>query len=126
MEAVDGRRIDAFCQAEIFDPLCMSSTAFESNAPTDVSIRGEDGKFAHFAIAPPPTPELYGMGHALYSTAPDYLTFIRMVLNKGSLNGNRVLSDEAVAKMTADQMNALTFQRMVSIVAPLTEVVVMP
>ncbi|MEM1076356.1 MAG: serine hydrolase domain-containing protein [Pseudomonadota bacterium] len=130
VEAVDGRRIDAFCQAEIFDPLGMSSTAFEPDALSDrladVSIRGEDGKFAPFEIAPPPKPEFYGMGHALYSTAPDYLTFIRMVLNKGALDGNRVLSEDSIAKMTADQMNGLTFQYMATAVPPLTADVVMP
>lgn len=130
VEAVDGRRIDAFCQAEIFDPLGMSSTAFEPDALidrlADVSIRGEDGKFAPFVIAPPPKPEFYGMGHALYSTAPDYLTFLRMVLNKGALNGSRILSEEAVAQMTADQMQGLTFERMVTAAPPLTADVVLP
>ena len=27
-----------------------------------------------------------GMGHALYSTAPDYMRFLRMILNKGTLD----------------------------------------
>lgn len=130
VEAVDGRSIDAFCQAEIFDPLGMTNTAFEPDALADrladVSIRGEDGTFGPFEIAPPPGPEFYGMGHALYSTAPDYLTFIRMVLNKGALNGNRVLSEDAVAQMSSDQMQGLTFQRMVSAAPPLTADVAMP
>ena len=130
VEAVDGRRIDTFCQAEIFDPLGMNSTAFEPDALTnrvaDVSIRGEDGTFVPFEMAPPPKPEFYGMGHALYSTAPDYLAFLRMVLNKGVLNGNRVLSQDAVAEMTADQMNGLSFERMVTVVPPLSADVVLP
>ncbi|MEM1387062.1 MAG: serine hydrolase domain-containing protein [Pseudomonadota bacterium] len=130
VEQVDGRRIDAFCHDEIFGPLGMTSTAFEPDALADrlaaVSIRGEDGKFGPFEIAPPPTPEVYGMGHALYSTAPDYLTFLRMVLNKGELNGARVLSEAAVAEMTADQMQGLTFQRMVSVAPPLTADVALP
>lgn len=130
VEAVDGRTIDAFCQAEIFDPLGMSSTAFEPDALqsrlADVSIRGEDGKLGPYEIAPPPNPEFYGMGHALYSTAPDYLTFIRMVLNKGALNGHRVLSEDAVAQMTSDQMQGLTFQRMETVAPPLSASVEMP
>ncbi|WP_299630224.1 serine hydrolase domain-containing protein [uncultured Roseobacter sp.] len=130
VEKVDGRRIDAFCQAEIFDPLGMSSTAFESDGMedrlADVSIRDENGSFGPFEIAPPAKPEVYGMGHALYSTAPDYLTFLRMVLNKGALNGNRILSEGAVAQMTADQMQGLTFQDMVTAAPPLTADVAMP
>lgn len=130
VEAVDGRRIDAFCQAEIFDPLDMSNTAFEPDAMTDrlagVSIRGEDGAFAPFEMAPPPQPEVYGMGHALYSTAPDYMRFLRMVLNRGQLDGNRILSEAAVDAMLADQMEGKFFQTMTTIVPALTDTVVMP
>ena len=130
VEAVDGRRIDAFCQAEIFDPLGMADTAFEPDAMGDrlaeVSIRGEDGKFAPFEIAPPPQPEIYGMGHALYSTAPDYMKFLRMVLNKGQLNGNRILSEAGLDAMLADQMQGLTFQKMISVAPPLTADVELP
>lgn len=130
VEAVDGRRIDAFCQEEIFDPLGMSDTAFEPDALAarlcDVSIRGEDGKFAPFELAPPPHPEFYGMGHALYSTAPDYMRFLRMVLNKGQLDGNRILSEPAMEQMLADQMQGLTFQTMHTVAPPLTADVELP
>jgi len=124
VEAVDGRRIDVFCQAEIFDPLGMSDTAFEPDALAgrlcDVSIRGEDGHFGPFELAPPPHPEVYGMGHALYSTAPDYMRFARTILNGGDLDGNRILSAEALATMLSDQMRGLRFEKMVSVAPPLT------
>lgn len=130
VEAIDGRRIDAFCQAEIFDPLGMTSTAFEPDSMLDrlcsVSMRGEDGHFGPFDLAPPPQPEVYGMGHALYSTAPDYMRFLRMVLNRGQLDGNRILSEGAIDVMLADQMNGLTFQDMISVVPPVTADVIMP
>ncbi len=130
VEAVDGRSIVDFCQAEIFDPLGMTDTAFEPDALTDrlasVSIRGEDGKFGPFEIAPPAQPEIYGMGHALYSTAPDYLSFLRMVLNKGEFNGNRILSESAVEQMLSDQMQGLKFQRMATVAPQLTANVDLP
>ncbi len=114
VEAVDGRRIDAFCRDEILGPLGMNDTAFEPDALTDrlcqVNMRGEDGGFGPFDLSPPAQPEFYGMGHALYSTAPDYLTFLRMVLNRGELNGARILSQAAWEMLCADQMNGLTFQ----------------
>ena len=116
IEAVDGRRIDAFCRAEIFDPLGMTDTAFEPDALQarlcTVQARTEDGSFRDTGLAPPPHPEVYGMGHALYSTAPDYMRFLRMILNRGALDGNRLLSAKAVDTMLADQMNGLTFQTM--------------
>lgn len=130
VQAVSGQRIDAFCQAEIFDQLGMTSTAFEPDALTDrlasVSMRGEDGTFGPFNLAPPPNPEVYGMGHALYSTAPDYMRFLRMVLNKGQLDGNRVLSEAGMATMLSDQMNGLTFQTMHSVMPPVSADVELP
>ncbi len=122
---MDGRRIDVFCREEIFEPLGMGNTAFElDDAMTanlcDLKVRGEDGVFAPFELAPPSKPEMYGMGHSLYSTAPDYLRFLRMVLCGGELDGSRVLSEQATADMTSDQMQGLTFERMVTIAPPVT------
>ena len=125
VEAVDGRRIDQFCREEIFEPLGMSHTVFEvsddlSGDLADLSIRGESGDFDKFDMAPPTKPEVYGMGHALYSTAPDYLTFLRMFLNRGTLNGNQVLSQSGVDRMLADHMNGLRFEKMITQAPPLT------
>lgn len=129
VEAVDGRTINDYCHQEIFEPLGMSDTAFEPDGLehrlSDVSIRGEDGKFGPMELAPPSAPEFYGMGHALYSTAPDYMRFLRMVLNKGHLEGNRVLSEQAVSTMLSDHMDGLQFETMRS-VSPLTADVEMP
>ena len=92
VEKIDGRRIDRFCREEIFAPLDMPDRHFEVEPHlaarlASVSIRGEDGRFADFELAPPANPEFYGMGHALYSTAPDFMRFLRMVLNRGALDG---------------------------------------
>ncbi|MBO9396563.1 beta-lactamase family protein [Shimia sp. R9_2] len=130
VEALDGRRIDQFCREEIFDPLSMNDTAFEPDAFADrlseVRARGEDGSFVPFDLAPPPQPEVYGMGHCLYSTAPDYMKFLRMLLNKGALNGQRILSESAFAEMLEDQMEGKTFQKMVTIAPPVTADVELP
>ena len=124
VEAVDGRPIDAFCRDEIFQPLRMASTAFESDGMTDrlcdVMMRGEDGGFGPFDLAPPPRPEVYGMGHALYSTPADYIRFLRMVLNRGTLDGARLLSEDAVDLMLADQMQGKTFQPMLTVAPPVS------
>ena len=122
VEAVDGRRIDAFCQAEIFDPLGMTRTAFEIDRAElpDVASRRADGGFAAYDLMPPSKPEVYGMGQALYSTAPDYMRFLRMILNKGALDSHRVLSAGSVALMQADQMQGLSFRPMVSAMPAVT------
>jgi len=130
VEAVDGRRIDAFCQTEILDALGMTDTAFEPDALAerlcDVSMRTGDGGFRPTDLSPPAHPEFYGMGHALYSTAPDYMRFLRMMLNRGQLDGNRILSDAAFDRMTQNQMNGLTFQPMHSVAPAVSADVDMP
>ncbi len=125
VEAVDGRGIDRFVTEEILQPLGMSDTAFECEGAlagrlADLQARGEDGAFAPFELAPPPKPEFYGMGHALYSTAPDYLRFCRMVLNGGELDGVRILSPQAHAEMCANQIGALEVEKVNTMAPPVS------
>ena len=125
VEKVDGRSIDRFCQEEIFDPLRMGDTRFEvephmASRLAAVKIRGEDGKFGDFEIAPPSRPEFYGMGHSLYSTAPDYMRFLRMYLNKGSLDGARILSEKGLAAMLANQIGDIPIPLLKTAVPPIT------
>jgi methyl acetate hydrolase len=109
VEKVDGRAIDDFCRDELFLPLGMQDTSFEVEPDmvprlSSVRMRGEDGFFAGFELAPPSRPAFYGMGHALYSTAPDYMRFLRMYLNKGQLNGRRILSEAGLARLLTNQI----------------------
>ena len=125
VEAVDGRKIDRFCQEEIFDPLNMPDTRFEvedrmAGRLASVSIRGEDGKFGDFALAPPSHPEFYGMGHALDSTAPDYMRFIRMYLNKGQLDGKRLISEKGVDNLLANQIGNIRVGLLKTVVPAIT------
>lgn len=125
VEAVDGRRVDRFCREEIFEPLGMSNTVFEPTEAmaarlADVVIRGEDGSFGPFDIAPPPNPEIYGMGHALYASAPDYMRFLRMLLNGGTLDGQQLLSRSGLEQMLANQIGGLSFEKMTTVAPALT------
>lgn len=125
VEKISGQRIDAFLKKNLLEPLGMKDTDVvvrEDMKPrlAAAKARGPDGKFADFDIAPPSNPEVYGMGHALYSTPQDYMRFLRMFLNKGALDGNRVLSEKAVEHMLENQMGALQFEKMITIAPPLT------
>ncbi len=125
VEAVDGRRIDQFCQEELFDPLNMPDTRFEVEPHMEsrlaaVKARGEDGVFADFALAPPSNPEFYGMGHSLYSTAPDYMRFVRMFLNRGQLDGARILSEASVDLMLKNHIGDLRMRKMMTVAPPIT------
>jgi CubicO group peptidase (beta-lactamase class C family) len=125
VEAIDGRRIDKFVHDEILGPLKMTSTAFECEGAlatrlASVNARGEDGRFAPFALAPPSHPEFYGMGHTLYSTAGDYMRFIRMYLNQGRLDGQRVLSEKAVRTMLGNHIGDLHVGKLTTAAPPIT------
>jgi methyl acetate hydrolase len=111
VERVDGRPIDQFCREEIFGPLRMEHTSFEPDVDrplVDVVARGHDGVFRPTRFDPPAEPEVYGMGMALYGTGPDYLRFLRMVLNRGELDGRRLLGREVIDAMTTNQVGPLS------------------
>jgi CubicO group peptidase (beta-lactamase class C family) len=55
-----------------------------------------------------PNPEFYPGGGGLYSTGPDYIRFLRMLLNAGELEGARVLQPETVAEMGRNQIGELS------------------
>lgn len=122
VEAVDGRKVDAFCAAEIFGPLRMASTAFALEDALRARLSGAwsrtpDGGFAELKVAPPPAPEFWGMGDALYSTAADYMRFLRLFLGGGAVDGVRVLSAEATAAMLDNHVGTLRVAPMRTTVA---------
>ena len=82
--------------------------------------RAQGGRFADFPLAPPSNAEVYGMGHALYSTPQDYMRFLRMFLNKGALDGNRVLKESSINRMLVNHMGPLKFEKMVTAAPPIT------
>ncbi|MFC9838422.1 serine hydrolase domain-containing protein [Rhodococcus sp. NPDC127530] len=112
VERIDGRPIDQFCRHEIFGPLEMHDTCFELNPRdqlADLRIRTAHEDFADCAFASPiSNPEVYSMGHAVFSTAPDYLRFLRMILGKGELDGRRVISARSVHEMTTNQIGDMS------------------
>jgi len=125
VEKISGQRIDAFLKANLFEPLGMNDTDVEvrphmQSRLAGVKARGENGQFGDFPLAPPSNPEVYGMGHCLYSTPQDYMRFLRMFLNKGKLDGRRVMKQGSVERMLANQMGPLKFEKMVTAAPPIT------
>lgn len=109
VEAVSGQSLGAFLQANLFDPLGMRSTAFKITPEmrqrlAGTHLRGEDGKLSPFPFELTQEPEFEMGGGGLYSTAQDYLRFVRMILNGGQLAGERVLRPETVALLGLNHM----------------------
>jgi CubicO group peptidase (beta-lactamase class C family) len=107
VEAIAHQGLDDFLNERVFSPLGMNDTRFrpalaerDRIAPTEVSsprgypVRGEvhdENAWALGGVA----------GHAgLFSTAADLSLFAQMMLNGGTLNGVRIVSDSAVARFT--------------------------
>lgn len=105
VQAIDGRTVDVFAKQEIFEPLGMHDTTFKPTgdlasrcAPTELI----DGEWRLAEVHDPRAYALGGVaGHAgLFSTADDLARYCRMLLNKGELDGVRILEEETVREMT--------------------------
>ncbi|MET3516191.1 CubicO group peptidase (beta-lactamase class C family) [Pseudacidovorax sp. 1753] len=101
VEAVSGLTLGEFMRQNLWEPLGMASTGFRITPDmrqrlAGVHLRGEDGAFAPFPFEIAQEPEFHMGGGGLYSTMGDYARFMRMVLNLGQLDGERVLRPETV------------------------------
>jgi CubicO group peptidase (beta-lactamase class C family) len=111
LEAVSGKKLGAYLEEELFAPLGMDDTAFRITPAmrqrlAKVHQRGEDGALAVIDLEIQQEPEVEMGGGGLYSTAADYLKFVRMILNRGRAGGRQVLRPETVDLMARNQMGA--------------------
>ena len=60
------------------------------------------------------------MGQSLYSTAPDYMRFVRMFLNRGQLDGARILSEASVDLMLKNHIGDLRMRKMMTVAPQIT------
>lgn len=108
---IAGMPFQDFLQQEIFGPLGMVDTDFwcppekrdrmaslyRIDPATD---RLQDVSFVHEDAQP----AFCGGGGGLISTLDDYLTFARLMLNKGELNGVRLITPETFDLMVANRL----------------------
>ncbi|HEY0651130.1 serine hydrolase domain-containing protein [Phenylobacterium sp.] len=119
VEAASGQTLPDYVDAHILRPLGMTDTAFDPDARAGrlagMHRRDETGGFA-VADRFPSNPILHG-GGGLYSTAPDYLKFLRAVLAD---DGGGVLGPQALAHLRAAQPVAGAPGELVTAVPPLS------
>ncbi|BBY88584.1 serine hydrolase domain-containing protein [Mycolicibacterium tokaiense] len=108
---VEGKPLHQVLDERILGPLQMTDTGFfvtpagRRRAATMYKL-DDSNTLTHDVMGPPPIapPPFCQGGAGLWSTADDYLTFIRMLLGFGEVDGVRVLSEQAVRQMRTDQL----------------------
>ena len=98
VEVWSGQPFDEYLQENLFEPLGMDSTMFwaegEDAERLAVVYRPADGRLNPYRIEQVPwtsRPPLIEGGVGLLSTVPDFMRYSQMILNKGELDGERVL-----------------------------------
>jgi methyl acetate hydrolase len=122
VEAVSGKRLDAYLRDQMLAPLGMNDTAFKITDSmrkrlVGMHARGEDGTLAPIPFELEQDPEFHMGGGGLYGTAGDYIKFCQMILNKGKGNGNQVLKPETIALMSQNHIGELVMTKMTSVAA---------
>jgi CubicO group peptidase (beta-lactamase class C family) len=105
IEARTGQPFEKFMQERIFNPLGMKDTAYflpaEKKSRLAAVYTDEKGSLRRSAADPyRPGAKYAAPEGGLYSTAGDLANFYQMMLNRGVLNGKRILSRAAVDVMT--------------------------
>jgi CubicO group peptidase (beta-lactamase class C family) len=110
IEIWSGKPLDVFMSERIFEPLGMVDTGFWARAEqrdrlTTVYAAQLGGGLRPFEIEELPfteRPALLEGAVGLLSTVPDFLRFSQMLLNRGELNGTRILSPKTIDLITAN------------------------
>lgn len=113
VEKLSGQTFPEFLQQHVFGPLKMVDTAFhvpesKMNRLAEFYFRGKDGKTVkHPGVADYSKPPVFPSGGGgLVSTASDYMRFCQMLLNGGTLDGQRILSPLTVKLMRTNMLPA--------------------
>jgi CubicO group peptidase (beta-lactamase class C family) len=119
IEIWSDQSFDDFLQKRVFTPLGMKDTFFylpanKTSRLVPVQTKDENGNWTTFTdtfydVNYPKTGarRFFSGGAGLSSTAYDYATFLQMYLNKGELNGFRLLSRTTIDFMLQNQVGEL-------------------
>lgn len=112
VEVASGRTLGQFLRERIFEPLRMKDTAFA--VPRDQWRRVAE-PFANDPDTGAPVvmldarvqPAFESGGGGLFGTAHDYVRFLQLMRNRGSLDGIRLASRKTIEWMTSDHLGGV-------------------
>ena len=112
VEISSGKTLDHYFHDHILRPLGMNDTGFsitnsQRAREACLHVRKSDGTLAPQPLEKRAIPKTFSGGGGIYSTAPDYLSLLRALLNGGSLAGKSILRPETVALMSTNQIGNL-------------------
>ncbi len=126
VEVVSGESLEQFCRERIFQPLKMDDACFTvpkekrsrlsalyATGPAKTIARVGDQPVTAETLVYSSTystrddSKYYSGGAGLVSTLGDYFRFCQMLLNRGELDGVRVLKPETVDRITQNQIGDL-------------------
>ncbi len=108
---IDGKPLHEVFEDRVLGPAGMPDTGFfvtPASRPRAATMyrHDEHDRLRHDVMGPPHVkpPSFCNAGGGLWSTADDYLRFVRMLLGDGLIDGVRVLSTESVRQMRTDRL----------------------
>jgi CubicO group peptidase (beta-lactamase class C family) len=112
IQAATGQSLSQVLAGRIFEPLGMEDTCFvlaESKwaRVAEPFAKDPDSGSAVTMIDTREVPLLEAGGGGLVSTAHDYIRFLQVMRNRGSLDGMRLVSRKAAGWMTSDHLGAI-------------------
>ena len=113
VETVSGQTLEQYFQTNILQPLGMKDTTFllppdKFDRLVSVYTRQADGSLKENPRTMPAPPKAFNGGGGLYSTAPDYVRFMQMILHDGrSSSKQQILQAKTVQMMKSNQVGAI-------------------
>lgn len=112
VEVASGMKLGAYVRDRITGPLRMHDTAFALSPSmrarlSPIHVRGPNGTLTPTSLEYPTVAGLEEGGGGLYSTMPDYLRFVRMLLRRGTLDGVTILSESMIEQAVRNQIAPL-------------------
>lgn len=136
IEVLSGRPVQDFLKERVFSPLRMSDTGFSVSTQnysrvaamyghpdiathqfTDI-VTSDTGPVDVSKTYPTDNTTTFARGgHGLFSTAADYLRFAQMLLNRGALDGERIISPAIADLMHSNHLPSNLMPYSIAIVA---------